>query len=137
MSTRANIVVRDKYGDKLIFYRHSDGYPEVALELLKTFMEYVKLGKIRDNVGQACGWLIILGHHEYEQSIDILSGKKESQHKFIDWKVGSIEPTTRLHSDIEYLYTIDLDSKIITAEEVVMSMDKPEVEKSRVVEVIE
>lgn len=31
-----------------------------------------------------------------------------------DWKVGAIEPTTGIHGDIDYLYTIDLITKEIT-----------------------
>jgi hypothetical protein len=64
MSTRANIIIKDKYG-QLIFYRHSDGYPEGALPTLKKLMSWVKDGKIRDNVDQASGWLILIGAEEY------------------------------------------------------------------------
>lgn len=64
MSTRANIVIKDRH-DKLFFYRHSDGYPEGTLPTLNKFIDWVKSGKIRDNVSQAAGWLIILGALEY------------------------------------------------------------------------
>ncbi len=100
MSTRCNVVIKDKH-DKLIFYRHSDGYPEVTGESLKVFLEWVTSGKIRDNVSQAAGWLIILGHEEYKK--DGLTG----------WKVGAYEPTTEIHGDIEYLYEIDLSAKTL------------------------
>ncbi len=104
MSTRANIIVKDVNGDELIFYRHSDGYPEGALSTLEKFLGYVKDNRIRDNVGQAAGWLIVLGRDEYHG--DGLDG--------MGWKVGSIEPTTCLHSDIDYLYVVDLGKKKIT-----------------------
>lgn len=57
MSTRANIIVKDKH-DTLWFYRHSDGYPEGTLPSLNKFLDMVKSGKIRDNVGQVvdCHW---------------------------------------------------------------------------------
>ena len=42
MSTRANILVKDAFGEKLWFYRHSDGYPSGALPLLRVFMKAVK-----------------------------------------------------------------------------------------------
>jgi len=111
MSTRCNIKVTDGE-DTLWFYRHSDGYPEGAMPLLKTFMEYVKSGAIRDNLSQACGWLIYLGAKEYGlHEPDIKIG-------FNGWKVGAIEPTIGQHGDIEYLYTIDLQKKTIETKSV-------------------
>ncbi len=128
MSTRANILGKDQH-DQLWFYRHCDGYPEGTLPLLNKFMEWVKTGKIRDDVGQAAGWLIILGALEYktvpaaEYKPDEMIGtfKINGEVKFDtlqlnDWKVGSIEPTTGKHGDIEYLYTVDLHNKTITYE---------------------
>lgn len=129
MSTRANILVKDQ-DDQLWFYRHSDGYPEGIMPLLEKFMEWVKTGKIRDNVSQASGWLIILGAMEYN-SIPSAEYKPDKVfHKFThkgsvkfesvkdpnDWKVGAIEPTTGKHGDIAYLYTVDLEKKTITYE---------------------
>jgi hypothetical protein len=97
MSTRAQIKVTDGR-DSLLFYRHSDGYPEGALPTLQAFMERVKNGTIRDNVGQASGWLIMLGSQEdgYSQPLGY------------NWKVGAIEPATCVHGDIEYFYICDL-----------------------------
>jgi hypothetical protein len=103
MSTRANIIIKDSY-DKLWFYRHSDGYPEGALPTLKEFMRKVAKGDIRDNAMQSCGWLVIIGHEEYKAHQP-------------DWKVGAYEPTTGQHGDIEYLYTIDLDKKVIIVDD--------------------
>lgn len=118
MSTRANIILKD--GDEeLWFYRHSDGYPEGALPILEKFMEAVKNGTIRDNIGQAGGWLILLGAEEYNvlpdfTCPDYLDGSKREK----TWKVGAIEPTTGRHGDIEFLYTLDLKEKTIKTEEV-------------------
>lgn len=109
MSTRANIVVTDESKDEIWFYKHSDGYPEGIMPLLEEFLGYVKDGKIRDNIEQASGWLIALGQKEYEVSIEHLNEKNNSY----SWKVGSIEPSIGQHGDIEYLYTIDLESKTI------------------------
>ena len=109
MSTRANIIIKDD-ADQLIFYRHCDGYPEGTMPTLNKFLDLVKGGLIRDNVGQAAGWLIIIGHIEQEK------GLPESQYN--SWKVGAYEPTTCIHSDIEYKYTIDLVNKMIITEEV-------------------
>lgn len=126
MSTRANVIIKDKY-DKLWFYRHSDGYPEGALPTLKKFMKWVKDGKIRDNVSQSSGWLVILGAEEYkgahiirkEKIYEDLTPEQEEEYKDkissipLDWKVGAYEPTEGQHGDIEFLYTLDLEKKII------------------------
>ncbi len=104
MSTRANIIIKDNYS-KLWFYRHSDGYPEGTLPTLNQFLNMVKSGEIRDNVGQAAGWLIVIGYEEYAESRETYKGSR--------WKVGAYEPTTGQHWDIEYLYTIDLVKKTI------------------------
>ena len=86
MSTRANIIIKDEY-DKLWFYRHHDGYPSVTLPSLNKFLSWIKEGKIRNNVNQAAGWLILLGAEEY--------GNKGSFDENSDWKVGAYEPHYR------------------------------------------
>lgn len=122
MSTRANIIIKDKYNE-LIFYRHSDGYPAVTLPSLNIFLQYVKNGLIRDNVSQSAGWLILIGAEEYDTYLDnsFIERKKSSLTKptkldEMSWKCGSYEPTTRIHDDIEYLYIIDLERKKIFVE---------------------
>jgi hypothetical protein len=119
MSTRANIVVKDGSGDELIFYRHSDGYPEGALPTLQRFLDCVKSGAIRDNVGQAAGWLIVFGRQEYAEgesdwNKSFRQGEPTGENPGgYGWKVGAIEPTTGIHGDIEWLYVIDLKAKTI------------------------
>lgn len=111
MSTRANVIIMDGY-DQLYFYRHSDGYPEGALPTLKTFLQMVLSEQIRDNASQAAGWLILIGHEEYS---DRLNPPSESMR----WKVGAYEPTSRIHTDVEFIYEIDLTKKeirVFTAE---------------------
>ena len=108
MSTRASIVITDEIGGKLYFYRHCDGYPDGAMPTLKRFINAVKAGKIRKNVGQACGWLILMGADEdfYKAEnlgLDSLSrdiGEKLEKYKNListdpkyNWKCGAIEPT--------------------------------------------
>lgn len=111
MSTRANIIIKDGE-DHLFFYRHSDGYPEGALPTLKIFMDWIKSGKVRDNISQAAGWLIMLGAIEYGTIPTYESanrdypgqrgyGKMETIVPPADWKAGSIEPTTGIHGDID------------------------------------
>ena len=77
MSTRANIIIKDEHS-QLIFYRHSDGYPEGALPTLNKFMDWVKAGKIRDNVDQASGWLILIGAQEYD-TVYVGSGERRKK----------------------------------------------------------
>lgn len=125
MSTRANILVKDSYGS-LWFYKHSDGYPEGVMPLLNKFMDWIKAGKIRNNVSQGAGWLIILGAIEYNTMPGYGTtgsgmrnyGDLESVTEPRDWKCGSIEPTTGEHGDIDYRYTLDLETKTILIEEV-------------------
>ena len=121
MSTRANVVIKDG-SEELFFYRHSDGYPEGTLPTLQKFSDWLKSGKIRNNISQASGWLILIGAIEYstipgyetEEVINPYNKIKGSQ--FVNgslkapqsWKVGAYEPTTGLHGDIDYKYVIDL-----------------------------
>lgn len=136
MSTRCNIVVKETYNykdtkgkpvsqtSKLFFYRHSDGYPEGAMPILNVFMKWLKSGKIRTDLQQASGWLILLGAMEYNTLPEFNTEKPhfEGGHAYgdigtiqdpKDWKCGSIEPTTCIHGDIDYLYVIDLNKKEI------------------------
>jgi|WetSurSiteA1Bulk_404760.scaffolds.fasta_scaffold13001_1 hypothetical protein len=132
MSTRANIIIRDEiFNDSLIFYRHSDGYPKGTLPTLKKFMLYVCTGRIRDNVEQSAGWLILIGAKEYEKVYaggglyhtkkDITIPEKESNKSYsgMEWKCGSYEPATGIHPDIEYLYELNLTKKTIEIKEVI------------------
>lgn len=105
MGTRANIIIKDET-NKLIFYRHSDGYPECCGEDLKAFVQGYVNGSMRDNVMQSAGHLILRGHNEYKND-GLLDDYKS-------WKVGAYEPTTDIHGDIDYLYEIDLKEKTIT-----------------------
>lgn len=124
MSTRANIIIKDSFGDKLFFYRHSDGYPDGTMPTLNIFLDWVKSGKIRDNTSQSAGHLILLGAIEYgtipafEKSAPLYEGAKEKGKLDTltapsNWKVGAYEPTVGIHGDIEYLYVIDLEKKTI------------------------
>ena len=120
MSTRANVVVKDRYG-KIWFYRHSDGYPEGTMPTLQKFIQLVRTGKIRNNASQSAGWLILIGAEEYGTYYTVEQGdvKKDtltapSPCEVSGWKCGAYEPTTGLHSDIEYLYEIDLEAKTIS-----------------------
>jgi len=120
MSTRANIRVIDASKSELLFYRHSDGYPESVMPMLEKFLDYVKNGIIRDNVSQACGWLIMFGAKEYAKFTENGMSKDitipTGENKITGWKVGSIEPTSEIGGDIHYLYTVNLADKTIEVE---------------------
>jgi len=95
MSTRSNIEITDGT-DSFMFYRHSDGYPSGQETLLK-FMKLIQDKKLRDDVQQCAGWLIVFGHEEYGS----VSPEK-------DWKVGAYEPSIDKHGDINYFYKCDI-----------------------------
>lgn len=124
MSTRANIILKEG-NDKLFFYRHSDGYPEGTMPTLNKFMDWLKSGKIRENLQQASGWLIILGAMEYNSIPKYIVNKDpeiswleytnlDSIEEPKDWKAGAYEITTGIHGDIEWIYEIDLLKKKLT-----------------------
>lgn len=56
MSTRANVIIKSG-GEELVFYRHSDGYPESCGEDLKAFVADYKSGAMRFSLCQSAGWL--------------------------------------------------------------------------------
>jgi len=123
MSTRCQIIVKDEESEQW-FYRHSDGYPDGVMPVLEIFLKWAKEGKIRKNVEQACGWLVILGAIEYNTmpqyklQENSFGSKQYGDISTIespeDWKVGAFEPCScKQHGDIEYLYTIDLEKLTI------------------------
>ena len=101
MSTRSNILITDGQ-EKLLFYKHSDGYPTGQGVLLK-YMQGIKDKKLRDNVSQSAGWLIVYGYLENQED-----RKDFPPCPAFDWKVGSYEPTDFYGSDIEYFYICDI-----------------------------
>ena len=119
MSTRAQVIIKDEFGDELRFYRHSDGYPEGIMPSLEKFLCWVKEGKIKDNVEQAAGWLILIGAEEYRQRYDGTLKESVTQpsedYKISGGKCGAFEPCPcrSLHGDIAYLYEINLHEKSI------------------------
>lgn len=120
MSTRCNVLIKDKY-DEQWFYRHSDGYPSVTAESLKTFVGWVNEGRIRNNVCQGSGWLIILGNVEYSDMNDESKERgfmsEPGADSYSGWKVGAYEITTGKHGDITHLYEIDLDAKTVKVDD--------------------
>lgn len=124
MSTRSQVIIKDRYNE-LWFYRHSDGYPGGVMPTLLKFIKWVREGKIRSDVEQGSGWLVMIGAEEYfEQDKELFKSYPEhkykekmsipSNDKMCGWKVGAYEPSIpERHGDIEYIYLIDLAEKSI------------------------
>jgi len=121
VSTRANIVLYDQsYRGKMWFYKHSDGYPEGTLPLILRFMKMVEEGQIRRNTVQAGGWMVLLGMQDHAWMfglpqvtlLDYYRRKAECS-TALSWKIGSVEPTTGQHGDIEWLYRLDLLTNVL------------------------
>jgi hypothetical protein len=104
MSTRANIILKNEH-DTLHFYRHSDGYPESTGQDLTEFVKFYTSKRLRLDVMQSAGWLVIRGHREY---LDGAFTGDPTTDGFSGWKCGAYEPTTGLHADVAYVYVIDL-----------------------------
>ena len=124
MSTRTNIVVTGQFGDKLWFYRHSDGYPEGAMPTLQKFINWVRQGRIRNNTEQASGWLILIGAKEYGTNWRDGKGvpkkhlfEPDDENGASGWKCGAYEPAVGVHGDIEYLYIVNLSDQTISCYE--------------------
>ena len=128
MSTRCQILIKDGEGDELLFYRHSDGYPEGTMPTLQEFMKWVRQGFIRDNVEQSTGWLILIGTREInsESSKPVPSLKPNPEDKMYGWKCGIYEPSLERHGDISYLYILDLEYKTITCYKAGVSLLLPD-----------
>jgi hypothetical protein len=128
MSTRSQIVIKDEY-DEQWFYRHSDGYPEGNLPALFKFMTWNEEGKIRRNVEQSSGWLVLIGADEYGYNYNHKTGKETRKKTVLEpsdgdlfgnWKYGAYEicPHKEPHGDIEWLYIIDIEKNTLTIKEV-------------------
>ena len=126
MSTRSQIIIKDER-DEQWFYRHSDGYPSGNMPSLFKLMQWYDEGKIRKNVEQSCGWLVLIGADEYGYVYDYKSEKQtrkktltspSKKDSISGWKYGAYEicPKKEKHGDIEWLYTIDIVSNTIVIE---------------------
>lgn len=117
MSTRCNVIISDAYGARIMFYRHSDGYPSGVAPTLGEFLRLVQTNRLRDNAEQSAGWLIVLGYEEYsagDYGNDLTKMRSNTEGTSMSgWKVGAYEPSVGLHGDIEYLYEIDVSAKTI------------------------
>lgn len=106
MSTRCQVILTDGR-QRLWYYRHCDGYPSGVKKTLDKFCKMLKEGKIRSNVEQGGGWLVVLGRNEYAR---VRRESKKAGYTGSDWQVGAYEPCACAapHGDIEYLYEVDM-----------------------------
>jgi hypothetical protein len=102
MSTRCNIGIYEEKEEKLenpdvILYKHSDGYPEGTLPLLKKFMENPKNDRNRYDYEYQSAWLL---HTLINQGIeDSITFGYETIH--VGYGICK-----EIHGDIEYYYAI-------------------------------
>lgn len=92
--------------------------------MLKRFMQYIADGKLRDNLSQSAGWLILLGASEYSSYYK--DGAKHPKKDLtvpceedgsMGWKCGAIEPETGMADDAEYTYVLDIPLRTIYVHE--------------------
>jgi hypothetical protein len=123
-STRSNIVIKDSFGEKIMFYKHWDGYPDNNMPIIMEFMKLLEEGKIRYNAKQSAGWLFVLGIKYMVLQDQRINHGKFAGYPLIDkiWMpkdcndLWAIEPCTKRHGDIEYFYIIDLEKKKVWIE---------------------
>jgi len=137
MAIRANIVLTDThtYNSKsslkivktkqLIFYRKTDGNPEAIMPVLQVFLKWIMEGRLRNNLGRAGVWLVLLGGIENNVIPKFLSFKDKlgpDELKKLPlpnfWKCGSFEPAASLSGDIDFLYEIDIKEVKLTIKKV-------------------
>ena len=89
MATRSNVVITNNKGEKFYLYHHYDGYPSgVGAKLNKVFKRSSNFRSANE-----CANFINTIDHSYEH-------------------------TANLHNDIEYLYTINIDTNTIQCQKV-------------------
>jgi hypothetical protein len=94
MSTRCNIIVRERYGSRFILYRHHDGYPEgVGVQLRKAL-------ELKDGESFSRG---TFGHYLVNDLIKDQRGLNDREYEITDC----------LHSDIDYLYVVNYRTKTL------------------------
>lgn len=137
MTIRANVILSEihSYRSKnnlnvikakqLIFYRQSDGNPEAIMPVLKVLMKWINEGKIRNNLGQCGGWLIILGAIEYNAIPKFLFFKEKLGPDELSkiplpkiWRCGGFEPAPSISGQIDYLYEININEAKLTVKKV-------------------
>lgn len=98
MSTRCNLIVKDKY-DSIQLYRHSDGYPDGKHGIIKALQEAKEFAWPLPRMEAA----------DFSAAI-VRAWKQHAGNIYIDGEANGIK-SPPLHGDIQYLYTIEPDEK--------------------------
>jgi poly-D-alanine transfer protein DltD len=110
MSTRCQIKVE---GEKVLFYKHSDGYPDGVLPTLEDIVAKFKAARgffdgayLLARIGQRF-MNDSQAHHTAIRKAWVAQGMKVSTQD--DFDVTGYGYDTVIHSDIKYLYTVKKD----------------------------
>lgn len=124
MATRCNVIVRDNGGYRIFMYRHNDGYPESVLPALAPILSALRATKEKDNSHdnifvqtrlesianlKKSAAYVAAKIEDIEETYYIM-GEQETHRPF--------EFTTDIHGDIEWLYTLNVDTTELHYEQV-------------------
>lgn len=99
MSTRCNIIVKDRWNNRVYLYHHHDGYPEFVGACLAEMLAGMQPWQIKQHPFSIANKLV----------------KNGIQYQTTDWRThepkvvtdDEYEITSGVHGDIEYLYVIN------------------------------
>ena len=85
---------------------------------LERIIGWIKEGRLRRDLGQLAGWLVVMGHIEsvdrvngypWRKGEDLMYGLPGASSDASGWKVGNYEPTSwGIHGDVQYVYVLDV-----------------------------
>jgi hypothetical protein len=113
LATRCNVIVEDNGGYRIFMYRHNDGYPESVLPALAPILSALRNNKDKDNSHDN-----IFVQSRLERIADLkksaayVAAKIEDIEETINGEktYRPFEFTTDIHGDIEWLYTLNVDT---------------------------
>lgn len=112
MSTRSQIKVK---GSEVMIYKHSDGYPEGVIPVLKPILERFVAERGNEPDYALAQIMRAFARHdeEYrkkrlEEAEDEIVKNMYKQPRMTGWGLDTVR-----HGDIEYLYKVDLEERVI------------------------
>lgn len=106
MATRCNVIVENNSGYRIFMYRHCDGYPESVAPALAPILSELRTDKDREKMGVS---YVAEKIEDIEETYFIMGNQKS--HKPFQY-------TTDIHGDIEWLYTLNVDTTELHYEQV-------------------